>query len=84
VPSITSIIMLAALASVPAVVFVAWVGLLFHRVLRLPTDQQKHGVTVLKQLTELVRVGATRRSVGAENPRPRRRAAKGSQDEGRP
>jgi hypothetical protein len=63
--------LLAALVSVPAVVLVAWVGLLFHRVLSLPTDQQKYGVTVLKQLVELARVGVegkttNRQSVGGD------------------
>jgi hypothetical protein len=84
VPSIsTPLIVLAALAVVPAVVLVSWVGLLFHQVLKLPADQQRHGVTVLKQLTEFVRVGFMRRSADAKASQGRLRLPMGSQDDGR-
>jgi hypothetical protein len=81
--SITSLIMLAALVLVPALVLVAWVGLLFHRVLRLPTNQQKHGVTVLKQLTALVRAGIKARSTNCQSTQRHLPRAKGSQNKGR-
>jgi hypothetical protein len=83
VPSITSLILLAALVSVPALILVAWVGLLFHRVLKLPTDQQKHGVTVLKQLTALVQVGVKARSTNEQPARRRPQRSKSPQNEGR-
>lgn len=82
-PGITSLICLAALVSVPALVLVAWVGLLFHRVLKLPTDQQKHGVTVLNQLAALVRVGVGGRITNGQSARRRPRRTKSPHNEGR-
>lgn len=80
-PSVsTPLILLAAVATIPALVFVTWVGLLFHRVLNLPADQQKHGMMVLKQLTQLVRVGATHKNTETRPSRPRPALPKNSRD----
>jgi hypothetical protein len=84
VPSITSLIVLAALVSVPALILVTWVGLLFHRVLRLPADEQKHGVTVLKQLTALARVSVEVRGTNGRRTRRRLRRAGSPRTESRP
>jgi hypothetical protein len=82
VPSFsTSLVFVAIAAAVPAVLLVIWVGLLFHRVLNLPADQQGHGATVLKQLTELVRVAVTRNDTNSKTLR-RRQLRPGSHDDG--
>ena len=82
-PNITSLLLLALLVSVPALVLVVWVGLLFHRVLRLPNDQQKHGVTVLEQLTALARAGVEGRTANRRSARRRTRRTERPQNEGR-
>lgn len=82
-PNLTPLIFFAALVSVPILAFVAWIGLLFHRVLKLPTDQQQHGVAVLKQLTALVRASAPNKITNGQPTRRRRPRTSGPRNEGR-
>ncbi|WP_214415493.1 hypothetical protein [Sphaerisporangium fuscum] len=48
---------MAALALVVASV---WIGMIYHATLRLPREQQEHGLKVLAQLTELFKAITTR------------------------
>lgn len=41
--------------SIPLLASTLWIGFLFHRTLSLPKEQQKHGLQVLRQLSELLR-----------------------------
>ena len=46
---------LAASAGIPALIFIMWAGILYHRALSLPDDKREHGLRVLAQLTALLR-----------------------------
>lgn len=38
------------------ILLVTWVGLLYFKVLQLPEKDQAHGLNVLKELTDLIKV----------------------------
>lgn len=82
-PNITAFVVFAALISVPLLALVAWIGLLFHRVLKLPAHQQEHGVAVLKQLTALVRASVRSGIANGQSSRLRLPRATGPRNEGR-